>query len=319
MQHGTTCRSLVLVGALSTLWPLGVGGATHPAPHAGPESSAIALAGVGSSADGERSTTPDRIADYVGGVAARLHVDGNDPIPGEVFLLMATDGSDDAARVYERTPFRHDGGAHEDTRNSNLAAVEFVEDITGEDLEPLDLTSAPAGGDSGGVAYALGYLDLVSDGRFTAGLRVAATGKIRADGYVEPIDAVDEKTAAAALAGADVLFTASVPDEAVIEVHGARFVGEMRWSRSPDSTLAEERQWDRYREWGVGRPDGMDIVAVRHIGDVAAYLCGAGSIPACLVVDELSSRPKTAAIAPAHPAVERLVDVSDPVAARGTR
>ena len=38
----------------------------------------------------------------------------------------------------------------------------------------------------------------------------------------------------------------------------------------------------------------MDIVAVRHIGDVAAYLCGAGSIAACDIVDELAGRPKTA-------------------------
>ena len=139
-----------------------------------------------------------------------------------------------------------------------------------------------------------GYLDLVSDGRFSDGLRVAATGRVRADGYVEPISAVDEKTAAAAFAGAGVLFTASVPDEATIAVHGSRFVGEMRWSRSPDGTLADERYWDRYHAWGAGRPDGMDIVAVRHIGDVAAYLCGAGSIAACDIVDELAGRPKTA-------------------------
>lgn len=282
------------MGVLSALFPVGVVDATDSRPHVQPISSA----------GDERASTPDLVAEYPGGLAARLHVAGNDPIPGEVYLLMATDGSDEAARVYDRTPFRHDGGAHEDTRESNLAAVEFVEGITGEDLEPLDLTSAPAGGDSGGIAYALGYLDLVSDGGFTDGLRVAATGKIRTDGYVQPIDAVDEKTAAAVLAGSDVMFTASVPDEATIAAHGARFVGEMHWSRSPDATLGEQRHWDRYQEWGAGRPDGMDIVAVRHIGDVAAYLCGTGSIPACRVVGELAIRPDTAPTAPTYSATE---------------
>jgi hypothetical protein len=177
-------------------------------------------------------------------------------------------------------------------------------DVTGVDIEPLGLTSAPAGGDSGGVAYTLGYLDLVSAGGFTAGIPVAATGRVRADGYVQPIIAVEEKVAAAAFAGAGVLFTASVPDEATIEAHAARFVGEMRWSLSPDATVGEERNWDRYHEWGAGRPEGMDVVAVRHIGDVAAYLCGAGSIPACDVVDELVARPETATTAGTRSAID---------------
>ena len=164
MRHGTTGRSLVLMGVLSALSPLGIADATDSGPAVQPLSAA----------GGERASTPDLVAEYAGGLAARLHVAGNDPIPGEVYLLIATDGSDEAARVYDRTPFRHDGGAHENTRDSNLAALEFVEDITGEDLEPLDLTSAPGGGGSGGVAYAIGYLDVVSGGRFTAGLRVAA-------------------------------------------------------------------------------------------------------------------------------------------------
>ena len=288
MRHGTTGRSLVLMGVLSALSPLGIADATDSGPAVQPLSAA----------GGERASTPDLVAEYAGGLAARLHVAGNDPIPGEVYLLIATDGSDEAARVYDRTPFRHDGGAHENTRDSNLAALEFVEDITGEDLEPLDLTSAPGGGGSGGVAYAIGYLDVVSGGRFTAGLRVAATGRIRADGYVEPIAAVDEKTAAAVLADSDVMFTASVPREATIAAHGARFVGEMHWSRSPDATLGEERHWHRYQGWGAGRPEGMDIVAVRHIGDVAAYLCGTGSIHACRLADELATRPETATTAP---------------------
>lgn len=286
---------LALIGVLGAVHPGGVADATLP-----PLAADTVVAQSGS--------TPDRVAAYPGGVAARLHVDDEEPVAGDVFLLMATSGSDAAARAYDQTPFRHDGGVHDDTVESNAAAVEFIEDVTGDDIELLDLTSAPAGGDSGGVAYALGYLDLASEGGFTAGLRVAATGRIHPDGYVEPVSAIDEKTAAAALAGAAVLFTASIPDEATIAAHGARFVGEMRWTRRPDSTLAEERHWDRYHTWGDNRPDGMDVVAIRHIGDVAAYLCGAGSIPACRVVEELADRPDEVATTASHQLTEGRVN-----------
>ncbi|MGI9646337.1 MAG: hypothetical protein ACR2O6_13610, partial [Ilumatobacteraceae bacterium] len=34
--------------------------------------------------------------------------------------------------------------------------------------------------------------------------------------------------------------------------------------------------------------DGMDIVGVRHIGDIAAYLCGAGSEVACTTLELVS-------------------------------
>jgi hypothetical protein len=289
-QHGVR-NALALIGVLGALGPAGLADATLPP---------IAADTV----VGESVSTPDRVADYPGGVAARLHIDDEEPVAGDVFLLMATHGSDAAARAYDQTPFRHDGGVHDDTVESNTAAVEFVEDVTGHDVELVDLTSAPAGGDSGGVAYALGYLDIATEGDFTAGIRVAATGRIRPDGYVEPVSAIDEKTAAAALAGAAVLFTASIPDDATIAAHGARFVGEMRWTRRPDSTLAEERHWDRYQTWGDHRPDGMDVVAIRHIGDAAAYLCGAGSIAACRVVEELADRPDEVATTPSHQVTE---------------
>jgi hypothetical protein len=287
MRQRVVRNALALIGVLGAIHPVGVADATLP-----PISADTVV--------GRSVSTPDRVADAPGGVAARLYVDDEDPVPGDVFLLMATHGSDAAARAYDQTPFRHDGGVHDDTVESNHAAVQFVADVTGDDIELLDLTSAPAGGDSGGVAYALGYLDLAAEGGFTAGIRVAATGRIRPDGYVEPVSAIDEKTAAAALASAAVLFTASIPDADTIAAYGARFVGEVRWTRRPDSTLGEERHWDRYDAWGGNRPDGMDVVVIRHIGDVAAYLCGAGSIPACRVVEELGDRSDEAATTPSH-------------------
>lgn len=293
MQHGTTRRSLALIGVLSALHPVGVVDAPASRPPVAVPASASAPLDVVSPSGSYRASTPDEVADFAGGIAARLHGEDGIPLPGDVYLLMAQAGSDAAARLYDGTAFRHDGGEHDDTRRSNLDAVALVEALTGEDVDPLDLTSAPAGGDSGGVAYALGYLDVSSGGGFTAELSVAATGRVHRDGYLEPIVAIVEKTAAAALAGADVLFTTSVPNESAIVDHAARLVGDMRWTPSPDTDLAEQRHWDRYRQWGADRSGGMDVVTVRHFGDVAAYLCGAGSVLACELVDELTSPVRT--------------------------
>jgi hypothetical protein len=45
-------------------------------------------------------------------------------------------------------------------------------------------------------------------------------------------------------------------------------------------------------------------VAIRHIGDAAAYLCGAGSIAACRVVEELADRPDEVATTASHQLTE---------------
>jgi hypothetical protein len=275
MRHVTKRNTALLAGIACSFLPLGVTDASSDGPGAATPSA------------------PDRIAEYAGGTAARLYVDGRDPVPGEIYLLLAHHNGQ-AARSYEATPLRHRNGVHHDTFESNLAAVDVVEGITGEHVERLDLTSAPAGGPSGGLPYALAYLDLGSDGAFTDGLRIAASGTIRGDGYVGPVTGIDEKTAAAAFVDVAVLFTASVPDRATIDTHGARFVGEMEWVPSPGTSLAEQRHWDRYERWGRERPQGMDVVAVRHLGDVAAYLCGTGSTNACEVVEELALRPDAA-------------------------
>ena len=101
-------------------------------------------------------------------------------------------------------------------------------------------------------------------------------------GYVNPINSVNEKLAAADLAEADVLFTPSIPTAEHVEAHGTRVVGELFRARNTGSTLGEERQWEDYDRWGANRPDDdLDVVGIRHIGDVAAYLCGAGSDFAC--------------------------------------
>ena len=288
MRHISIRRSIgpaIAVGAL-----LSLGATDHASSHT--VSSHTVSSHV---ADVHGRPEPDRQGSEAGGIAARLHADGDRPLPGDLFLLMAEAGSERVARLYDETPFQHDGGAHDETADSNRIAADLAGRVTGAELAPLELTSAPGGGPSGGLVYALGYLDLVTGGGFTGGLRVAASGTIAPDGYVGPITAIDEKVAAASLAEVSVLFTASVPDAATVASYGGRYIGEMHWVRSADTSLAEQRSWDRYLEWGADRPAGMDIVAVRHLGDVAAYLCGAGSADACDVCDQLASQPTTPA------------------------
>ncbi len=237
------------------------------------------------------SAEPDRVADFVGGIAARVRTGNGEPIPGELFLLMAIAGADDDARLYDRTPYQLDRDQiHAEVIESNERAVRAIEEITGTDLQMVNFTSAPGGGLSAGVTYAIAYLNIISDGAFTGDLVVAATGGLDPHGYIHPINAITEKTAAARLAGADVLFTPSIPGAELVAVHGTRVVGELFRSRNTGAALNVERRWDRYLRWGMNHPEGnMDIVGIRHIGDVATYLCGAGSAYACDIVDLLEN------------------------------
>lgn len=245
---------------------------------------------------------PDRVADFVGGIAARVHSGDGTPIPGDLFLLMALVGSAADARLYDHTPYTLERNrSHPDTIESNQQAARIIEDVTGTEVQMDNFTSAPGGGSSAGITYAIAYLNIISDGAFTGDLVVAATGRLGPQGYVDLVDAIDEKTAAAHLAGADVLFTPTIPDANFIEGRGARVVGELFRSRNTGSTLTEERQWNHYDQWGMDRPNNdMDVVGIRHIGDVAAYLCGAGSDFACEfthllenVVNDTSPTPET--------------------------
>ncbi len=230
---------------------------------------------------------PDEIGTEAGGVAARLHVGGEAAVPGELFALFATNGSDDEARLYDATAYtlvRTD--VHPDMVASNEVAVDVVsgilDGVLDREMSPLEFTSAPAGGYSAGLTFAIGYLNEVSDGAFTGDARVASTGTLDSDGYVDWVTAIDEKTAAAHLAGVDVMFTSATPAFFTVDSYGARFEGDLHGARRTGVELASERNWASYEQLGAGRPSGgMDIVAVAHLGDVAAYLCGAGSDFAC--------------------------------------
>lgn len=232
---------------------------------------------------------PDHVADHTGGIAARLRRSDGTALPGHLYLMMATVGSHEHARLFEQTPFTHNRGQHADTIESNHLAVEAAEAITGNDIEHIDFTTAPGGGPSGGLIYLIAYLNLVSHGAFTANMNVAATGQIEDEGYLGHIKGVDEKLGAAHLAEADVFFTASPPSHAKVAEHAGRYAGHIYRSRYGRATLAPERGLDDYESWGASRPDALDVVVVGHIADVAAYLCGAASHYACAIADQLGA------------------------------
>jgi hypothetical protein len=230
---------------------------------------------------------PDEVASYTGGAAARVRQPDGTPMAGHLYVLMATVGSHDRARLYDQTPFTHDQEPRADAAESNRLAAETAAEITGVEVDPVELTNAPRGGTSGGLIYLIAYLNLVSDGAFTAHVRVAATGALDAEGYIVHVRGMDEKLGAARLAGADVLFTPSSPSHPQLAAHAARHAGHTYRTRHGRVSLAEERGLDDYQLWGATQPDGVDVVNVGHIADVAAYLCGAGSVYACSIAGDL--------------------------------
>ncbi len=73
---------------------------------------------------------------------------------------------------------------------------------------PFDVTidSGDIGGPSAGLAFTLGIIDLLSNGKLTNGAKVAATGEILPNGAVTDVGGVAQKTVAVRNAGATVFF-----------------------------------------------------------------------------------------------------------------
>jgi PDZ domain-containing secreted protein len=86
------------------------------------------------------------------------------------------------------------------------AGVSLGEVLVLEQDERFDVVSGGVGGGSGGLMFALGFLDELSPGDLTAGLTVAGTGSLDIDGVVGGVVAVDVKAQAAVSAGVDVFF-----------------------------------------------------------------------------------------------------------------
>ncbi|MEM9515510.1 MAG: hypothetical protein AAGA42_11700 [Actinomycetota bacterium] len=241
-----------------------------------------------------------RTSTDIGGIAAQVFIDEAVPVPGRVITLMGKEGSQATATAYVDTAYGHSKGLAPDTAQSIVDAHALVAEMTGHALAIEVFTNPPAGGSSCGLAYTIAYLNIATRGRFTDSVAVAATGGLQPGGVIMPISAIDEKTAAAELAGAEVLFTPSRSQPDTIDRHVARFDG--RQSRAVAGSTLEERI-DDYMRLGADRPTGMDVVGVRHIVDVAAYLCGAGSQAGCALIDDAAAMVASPAIdlAPVSP------------------
>jgi PDZ domain-containing protein len=89
----------------------------------------------------------------------------------------------------------------------------------------VDLKTKDVGGPSGGLMFALGVYNAVTEGDVTAGRKIAGTGTIATDGKVGAVGGVRYKVRAAERAGADLFL---VPqdnlEEAQQAAHGLRIV-----------------------------------------------------------------------------------------------
>lgn len=233
---------------------------------------------------------PDVVGFARGGTAARLLIEDGTPVPGDVFVLMGLPGLERPARVWDETPYPYSRpDEHPDSQQSNVDARSLVEELVGELIDAERFTTPSGGGSSVGLAYTLGYLNVWSGGGFTGEVSSAATGRLETFGWIFPVTALEEKLAAAVAAGVDVVFTPTWPAASSVDDFRVRRVGTVSSQRFPGTVVADARAWDDYRRWGADRRDGrVDLVGVRHVGDVAAYLCGAGSVVACELLEAIS-------------------------------
>jgi PDZ domain-containing secreted protein len=125
-----------------------------------------------------------------------------------------------------------------------------LEGSIGVGFEEITLLSAPrpnlvvparVTGPSAGLIHTLVYLDALTEGDLTGGLRIAGTGTVNSAGRVGTIGAMDHKAVAAEAAGADVLF---VP------------LG--------NKLLADQTV------------DSLSVVPVSHVNDAIRWLCQHG-------------------------------------------
>jgi hypothetical protein len=266
---------------------------------------ATSIAQLAAPIPGAADAEPDVVADdIVGGFAIRLHTVDGAPIPGDVFLLAAQGTDDRKVFVYDDTPFTTTRDrAHADTISTNINARYLATTITGADVPVLDLSTSGRGGPSGGVAYTIAYLDVLSDGAYTGDLRVAGTGTVSPGGRHNPVTEIDQKVAAAYVADADVMFSAGLPSSlSDVNALPARIErASLANTATARATLLE--RVEIYTELGETRPaHGLDVIGISHVIDVAAYLCGSGSDYACEIVqliddpivDRLGTLPTTA-------------------------
>ena len=80
----------------------------------------------------------------------------------------------------------------------------------------VDISTGSVGGPSGGLAFSLSLIDLLTPGELTGGLDVAVTGTISSEGDVGNVGGVRQKAVAARRSKADLFI---VPEELLSEAH----------------------------------------------------------------------------------------------------
>mgnify|MGYP003133877347 CR=1 FL=1 len=241
-------------------------------------------ASVGAARHVPTAPTSDEAPTPRGGLAARIR-DGDDLVPGELYLLVASPSSDEAPQVRDEVAYNPaPATVHPQVESSIANAGRTMEDLVGLSPSPRRFTGAPGGGLSGGLAYFLAHLDLATGGAVADGLAVAATGRLghhAGTGRVSVVQHVPAKVAAARVAGVAVVF---VPvDHDPIHEPGVRVVRALGGS-------------DAGRLAGATQVDGvLDVVEVRHVADVVGYLCGAGSVGACDIEARMDDRGRRSA------------------------
>lgn len=235
---------------------------------------------------------PDIVGTERGGIAVRLRTTNGVAVDGDLYKVMGCDDCQSAASVFETTTYIPARRGHADSVAANVSAQSLISSLTGTDTALYDYVGAPGGGNSAGILYVLSYGNEATHGGLVGDLRVAATGALLDGGYVGEVNAVDEKIAAANLAGVDVVFTPSVPEDVTVDIRVGgvdRPVPRSLHQRS-GKLLSELRDWTSYMIQGATRTEAMDVIPVEHVGDMFAYLCGAGSADACLLMEDSNSK-----------------------------
>jgi Lon-like protease len=116
----------------------------------------------------------------------------------------------------------------------------------------VSIDSGTVGGPSAGLAFAMGIIDLLSEGDLTGGEKVAATGTITTDGRVGPVGGIEQKAAAVRRAGSTLFL---VPD-----------------SLSDDELDAARRMAEGVQIVPVGTlQEALDALAARGGAEVAMW------------------------------------------------
>ncbi|MEN3272968.1 MAG: Lon-like protease, partial [Actinomycetota bacterium] len=150
-----------------------------------------------------------------------VHIDGVDPPAGRILfpivqieqdtvIALLGDWGDDDADIRSSDQLLQGADVHELARanlrlmvESKRTAADVAAAVSGARFAPdvVRIDTGPIGGPSGGLAFALAILDMLSGGRLSAGRTICATGALARDGAVSVVGGITLKTGAAERAG----------------------------------------------------------------------------------------------------------------------